>query len=95
MAGAFSVGDWQVDPSLRTLTCGNRQVQVEPKVMQVLEILAGKGGRLVPKEELLHSAWPDTFVGDEVLARVVSELRRVFGDDPRTPRYIQTIPKSA
>ena len=29
-----------------------------------------------------------------MLTRAISELRRVFGDDVRNPRFIQTIPKS-
>jgi DNA-binding winged helix-turn-helix (wHTH) protein len=36
----------------------------------------------------------DTFVSDDVLTRAISELRRAFGDDVRTPRLIETIPKS-
>jgi dipeptidyl aminopeptidase/acylaminoacyl peptidase len=47
----------------------------------------------VTKERLLQTVWADTFVGDEVLARAISELRRVLGDDPKAPRFIQTIPK--
>ena len=42
----------------------------------------------------MRTVWPDTFVGDDVLTRSISELRRVFGDDVKEPRFIQTIPKS-
>jgi Tol biopolymer transport system component/DNA-binding winged helix-turn-helix (wHTH) protein len=93
MAGAFSVGDWHVDPSSRTLTGANGDVRLEPKVMQVLVLLAQHQGEVVTKETLLQNIWPDIFVGDEVLSRTVSELRRALGDDSKAPRYIQTIPK--
>jgi TolB-like protein len=43
---------------------------------------------------LMRSVWPDAFVGDDVLTRCISELRRVFGDDAKEPRFIQTIPKT-
>ena len=62
--------------------------------MQVLVCLAEHAGEVVPKERLMRSVWPDTFVGDDVLTRCISELRRVFGDDVKEPRFIQTIPKS-
>ena len=62
--------------------------------MQVLVCLAEHAGEVVPKERLMQSVWPDTFVGDDVLTRCISELRRVFGDDVKEPRFIQTIPKS-
>lgn len=37
--------------------------------------------------------WAAAFVSDDVLARTISELRRAFDDNPREPRFIQTIPK--
>jgi len=54
----------------------------------------GATGEVVSKERLMRSVWPDAFVGDDVLTRCISELRRVFGDDAKEPRFIQTIPKS-
>ena len=62
--------------------------------MQVLVCLAERAGQVVPKDRLMRTVWPDTFVGDDVLTRSISELRRVFGDDAKEPRVIQTIPKS-
>jgi TolB-like protein len=62
--------------------------------MQVLVLLAAHAGQVVAKERLIQTVWPDTFVTDDVLTRAISELRRVFGDDARDSRFIQTIPKS-
>jgi Tol biopolymer transport system component/DNA-binding winged helix-turn-helix (wHTH) protein len=67
---------------------------LEPKVMKVLLVLASKQGHVVSKEELISSVWSDTFVGDDVLTRCISILRRITEDDPHTPRFIQTIPKA-
>ena len=61
--------------------------------MGVLVCLAQHAGEPVPREELLQAVWPDTFVTDDVLKRSISELRRVFEDDARESRIIQTIPK--
>ena len=60
----------------------------------MLVCLAEHAGQMVPKDRLLHAAWPDTAVGDDVLTRAISELRRLFEDDPKQPRVIETIPKS-
>ena len=83
-----------VEPSLNTVTGPAGITRLEPKVMQVLVCLAEHADEMVPKERLMRSVWPDTFVGDDVLTRCISELRRVFGDDVKEPRFIQTIPKS-
>jgi serine/threonine-protein kinase len=62
--------------------------------MQVLVRLAHEPGRVVTRQELLDTVWGDTAVGEQVLSRAVSELRKVFEDDSRTPRVIETIAKS-
>src|SRR5262249_26586688 len=35
--------------------------------------------------------WKDAFVTDTSLAEAVSFLRQALGDDPQSPRYIQTV----
>ena len=85
MAGSFSVGDWRITPELNSLERAGHSVRVEPKIMQVLVTLAEHPGEVVSKEQLLRRVWPDTFVGDEVLMRSVSELRKAFDDNPREP----------
>jgi DNA-binding winged helix-turn-helix (wHTH) protein len=61
--------------------------------MEVLVCLAEHAGETVPKEKLLQTVWPDTFVTDDALKHSISELRRVFEDDAREPRIIQTVAK--
>jgi TolB-like protein/Flp pilus assembly protein TadD len=61
--------------------------------MEVLVCLAEHPGEPVSKEKLLQTVWADTFVGDSVLTRSISELRRVFEDEAKEPRVIQTIAK--
>jgi DNA-binding winged helix-turn-helix (wHTH) protein/predicted ATPase len=46
---------------------------------------------LTPKEELLEAVWPDTIVSEGVLKVSVRKLRRALGDDPKTPRFIETV----
>jgi DNA-binding winged helix-turn-helix (wHTH) protein len=92
---AFRVGEsHRVEPSLNSVTGPAGTVRLEPKVMQVLVCLAAHAGDVVAKEHLIRTVWPDTFVTDDVLTRSISELRRVFGDDAKEPRFIQTILKS-
>jgi DNA-binding winged helix-turn-helix (wHTH) protein len=90
---AFRIGDWLVEPTLNSLSKPDSTVRLEPKVMQVLVCLAEHAGKVISKDRLFQSAWPGTFVTDDVLTRAISELRRALGDDPKHPRFIQTIPK--
>lgn len=93
MNGDFQMGAWLVQPSLNTVSRNGTSVQLEPKVMGVLVCLAEHAGEPVSKEKLLQTVWPDTFVGEGVLTRSISELRRVFQDEAKEPRVIQTIAK--
>jgi Tol biopolymer transport system component/DNA-binding winged helix-turn-helix (wHTH) protein len=91
----FRVGHLHhVEPALNSVTGPAGAIRLEPKVMQVLVCLAEHAPNVVAKEQLIRTVWSDTFVTDDVLTRSISELRRVFGDDAREPRFIETIPKS-
>jgi Tol biopolymer transport system component/DNA-binding winged helix-turn-helix (wHTH) protein len=90
------VGEWTVHPSLNRLArAGEKleEVRVEPKVMQVLEVLAETPGQVVTRDTLVARVWPDVFVSEDVLHRAIRELRRVFGDDTANPTYVETIRK--
>jgi TolB-like protein/DNA-binding winged helix-turn-helix (wHTH) protein/tetratricopeptide (TPR) repeat protein len=91
--GDFQVGPWLVQPSLNNISQNGTSNRLEPKVMQVLVCLAEHKGEVVPKDTILQTVWPDTFVSDDVLKRSVSELRRAFEDDARESRIIETIPR--
>jgi predicted ATPase len=56
----------------------------------VLGYVVEHPGQLITKEELLNAVWPDTFVGDAVLKVTVRQIREALGDDPKSPRFIET-----
>jgi TolB-like protein/DNA-binding winged helix-turn-helix (wHTH) protein len=91
--GRFRVGPWLVQPSLNTVSRNGTPMRLTLKAMEVLVCLAEHAGESVPKEELLQTIWPETFVTDDVLKGSISELRRVLEDDAKEPRIIETIPK--
>jgi Tol biopolymer transport system component len=50
-------------------------------------------GAPLTRNELLDRVWRDAYPTDDVLTHAVTELRRALDDEPRLPRYIETIPK--
>jgi DNA-binding winged helix-turn-helix (wHTH) protein len=46
---------------------------------------------LVTKNALLDAVWGHRFVTESVLKSAVSEVRAALGDDPKQPRYIETV----
>ena len=80
----FRIGELHhVDPSLNSVSGPTGTTRLEPKAMHVLVCLVEQAGHVVAKEQLMRTVWPETFVTDDVLTRCISELRRVFGDDPK------------
>ena len=94
MQGELRIDGRVIEPRANTIRTDQESTRIEPKVMQVLLHLARQSGEVVSKEKLLQSVWADTFVTEDVLTRSISALRKVFDDDPRHPRVIETIPKS-
>ena len=93
LRNGFRLGDWEVYPLRNALVGPEGEVHVEPKVMQVLERLAVNQGEVVERDRLLEDLWGGRAMSDEPLTRCVASLRHAVGDDPRDPKYIQTIPK--
>jgi DNA-binding winged helix-turn-helix (wHTH) protein/Tfp pilus assembly protein PilF len=91
---ALMFGAATVDPSARTISSNGISRRVSPKAMAVLDALVLAKGDVVSREALLARAWPDVFVGEEVLTQAITELRRAFGDKPHNAQYIKTVPKS-
>lgn len=90
----FFVGDWRVDPPLNVIAQDEVTHQIEPKMMQVLVCLAEDPGAVVSRAALHNIVWPDTIVTEKALTVIVSKLRKLLGDDPHKPVYIETISKN-
>jgi len=61
--------------------------------MDVLTFLAREGNAPVSRLEFIKEVWQGRVVTDEVLSRCISQLRAQLDDDPRAPRFIETLPK--
>lgn len=92
-ADPYRVGSWEVLPELHRLRRGGDVIEVEPRVMAVLHELARVPGRVLTRHDLHRSVWSDVIVSDDALNRCITRLRRILGDDARSPRYIETISK--
>ena len=68
-------------------------MRVKPRLMDVLLRLAAAPGEVVPRDTLLADVWPRRMVNDDVLSRVIADLRVALRDDAREARFIETIPK--
>ena len=61
--------------------------------MGVLLCLAERAGEVVSSEELLEQVWSGVYVNQDSVYQAVASLRRLLGDDPKQPTYIETVPR--
>jgi Tol biopolymer transport system component/DNA-binding winged helix-turn-helix (wHTH) protein len=87
----YEFGSYRVDPDQRLLWRGDQPVSLQPKAFETLLVLIQSGERVVLKDELMNSVWPDTFVEESNLAQTVSVLRRALGEKGGEQRYIVTV----
>lgn len=66
-------------------------ISLRRKTFAVLRYLLEHPGQLVTKEQLLEAVWPKTYVSDAMPTICVRELRKAFGDESKTPRFIETV----
>ena len=82
---------FELDEADARLTCAGQPVALPPKPFAVLCALARTPRMLVTKNALLDAVWGHRFVTESVLKSAISEVRAALGDDPKQPRYIETV----
>ena len=82
---------FELDEADARLTRGGQPVPLAPKPFAVLCALARTPRTLVTKNTLLDSVWGHRFVSESVLKSTISDLRAALDDDPKQPRYIETV----
>jgi transcriptional activator of cad operon len=87
------IGAWIADPASGELSRDGQSSRVEIRTMRLLLCLASHAGQVVSIDTLLNEVWSDVIVAPDSVYQAVTSLRRLLGDDPRQPAYIETIPR--
>jgi transcriptional activator of cad operon len=61
--------------------------------MKLLLCLAEHPGEVVSIDDLLNEVWSGVVVSQDSVYQAVASLRRLLGDDPKQPIYIETVPR--
>src|SRR5262245_17261678 len=87
----FSLGAIRVKPATREVTVGAHAEIFEPRVLQVLVVLAQRRGEVVSREELGTRCWEGRTVGEDALNRCIGRIRRLA--ETSDAFTIETIPR--
>jgi transcriptional activator of cad operon len=87
------IGAWCVNPASGQISQNGETARVEVRTMRLLLCLADHAGEVVSIDDLLDKVWSDVTVAPDSVYQAVASLRRVLGDDPKQPAYIETVPR--
>jgi len=90
-SSAFLFDDIRVEPATFRVFKAGQAIQLEPKALRLLLFLIENRDRAVGKEEILNTVWNGTYVTENALTREIGKLRKLLGDDPKAPKYIETV----
>lgn len=88
----YEFGPFRLDPQKRLLLRGSEPVSLTPKAIETLIVLVENRDRVVSKDHLMKSLWPDSFVEESNLSQNIFVLRKALGDSTQEKRYILTVP---
>ena len=89
---SVAVGDLLIEPPSRTATLAGQAIVLTAVEFDLLLALARAAGRVKTRESLLiEVAERDFEAFDRSIDVHISSLRKKLGDDPKTPRFIQTV----
>ena len=92
----FLLGELRIEPRTGEVAGPGGPQKLDPKVMDVLVLLAQHAGQMVLREDLLAQLWPNAVVTDDALSRCIYELRRqlsLAGGDEQYRAMLETVPK--
>jgi DNA-binding response OmpR family regulator len=88
----LQVGELKLDPAARTARLGNDELELTRKEFDLLAELMRNAGRVVKREDLMAKVWDVNWFGSTKTLDVhIGWLRRKLGDEPNSPRFIETV----
>ncbi|MGB5496463.1 MAG: winged helix-turn-helix domain-containing protein, partial [Sedimenticolaceae bacterium] len=89
----FALDEIEVDPTSLRIVRPDGSEKIEPKVMQVLLVLASSHGRVVTRQDLEDEVWAGRIVTPDAVTNAVGKLRKALSDSRNQPRFIETVAK--
>lgn len=89
----YRFGEWTVLPELNEMRRSGHRQALERKTMDVLVCLLERPQEVVPVEAILDEVWAGQVVEQNSVHQRIHRIRKVTGDDARSPRYIAHVPR--
>ena len=89
----YAFGDFVLDTQIEILFANEKRIDLEPKQYATLLLLCQCAGQIVTREQLLETSWPGIIVSDNTINKHIAVLRKILGDNAKSPIFIETVAK--
>lgn len=90
----FEIHDWTLSVDDNMLCRPDREVYLEPRLVNLLRFLASNAGTVFGRDCLINEVWDGAEVTDQVVTQSIFELRKILKDGRNDAAdYIVTVPK--
>jgi len=89
----ISVQQFIIDTQLPQMFCGDRQIDIEPKLHQLLLYFCHHPNCIITRDQIIEEVNQGVIVSDNAINKMVANIRQLLGDDAKNPEFIKTIPR--
>jgi eukaryotic-like serine/threonine-protein kinase len=88
-------GPFEANTYTRELHKDGARIKLAPQAFQILELLAGRPGELITREEIQRVVWPNETVVefDHSINTAIKRIREALNDSRGEPQYLETLPR--
>jgi DNA-binding winged helix-turn-helix (wHTH) protein len=83
----YEFGPYRLDVAECRLVRGGNEINLRPKLFDLLVVLVEHHGQMLTKDELIQAVWPGLAIEENNLSVSINSLRRALKDDS----YIETV----
>lgn len=91
MMSSIRFGRFCIDRNARELLKDGQGLEIEPKTLELLELLASQPGHTFNKDQIAETVWPGRVISDSVISQAIRKIRKVTDDSAAEPKVIKTV----
>lgn len=89
----YRFAGYSLNTARHTLSLSGEAIHVEPRVFDLLHLLAREAGALVSRDRMIEEIWSGRIVSDSAVSACIASVRRAVNDTGKSQTIIRTVPR--
>ncbi len=87
------LGEYKIDIERAKVYRGKTLLEIEPQTYKLLLHFVDNPQVIIDRDSLINTLWAGRVVSENTINKHIGNLRKVLNDNPRHPKYIETVSK--